>query len=116
MSLFTELLVSAYLYLLLWLQQLTGENEKQRELAGLMLVGVIAFSVLANVLIFAKTAFFKFRSYVLKLERAKIYSLKKEKKRLDDVTATNNITLKHDQTTIQIDNDQLKEVEAMHQH
>jgi hypothetical protein len=65
MSLFTELLVSAYLYLLLWLLQLTNEGEKQRELVGLTLVGVIAFSVFANIAIFVKSGFFKCRSYVL---------------------------------------------------
>ncbi len=65
MSLFTELLVSVYLYLLLWLLQLTNEGEQQRELVGFMQVGVIAFSVLANVLIFVKSGFIKCRRYVL---------------------------------------------------
>jgi uncharacterized membrane protein len=75
MSLFTEVLVSIYLYLLLWLLQLTGEGEFQRELVGFMLVGVIGFSVFANIAIFAKSAFFKCRGHILEQEKAKIYSL-----------------------------------------
>jgi hypothetical protein len=61
MSLFTEIIVSVYLYMLLCLTDFMGNAYLIREGLALTLVYVIGFAVLVNLLIFVKFAFFRLK-------------------------------------------------------
>jgi phosphatidylserine synthase len=79
MSLFTECMVSFYLYLLLCLTDFSGQADLIREPLALMLVYVIAFTVLVNLLIFARQGFMKLKKIVEKKIRVRKYIMEKEK-------------------------------------
>jgi hypothetical protein len=66
MSLFTEIIVSLYLYLLLCLTDHTGKAHMLRDVIALYLVYSIALAVFVNIMIFAKIGFFTLRSYALR--------------------------------------------------
>jgi hypothetical protein len=58
MSLFTETVVSVYLYLLLCLTDFMGNANMMRDAIALTLVYMIGFAVFVNLMIFAKIGFF----------------------------------------------------------
>jgi hypothetical protein len=79
MSFFTETMVSLYLYLLLCLTDFSGQADLIREPLALMLVYVIAFTVLVNLLIFARQGLLKLKKIVERKIRVKKYLMEKEK-------------------------------------
>ena len=79
MSLFTECMVSVYLYLLLCLTDFSGQAHLIREPLALMLVYAIAFAVLVNLLIFTKQGLLRLKKCVQRRIRAKKYMIEKEK-------------------------------------
>jgi hypothetical protein len=66
MSLFTEIIVSIYLYLLLSLTDFTGQANILRDLIALALVYTIGIAVLVNIMIFAKMGLLKCKNYIVK--------------------------------------------------
>lgn len=73
MSLFTEIIVSVYLYLLLCLTDFMGNASSIRDALALTLVYVIGFAVFVNLMIFAKYGFDKIKICVQKRISAKKY-------------------------------------------
>ena len=59
MSLFTETVVSVYLYLLLCLTDFMGNANLIRDAIALTLVYIIGFAVFINLMIFAKIGFYR---------------------------------------------------------
>ena len=80
MSLFTEVMVSVYLYLLRCLTDLTGQAEKLRESVALMLVCVIALSVFVNLFIFVKLGIFRCKACIEYRARMRKYFMEEERK------------------------------------
>jgi hypothetical protein len=64
MSLFTETLVSIYLYLLLCLTDFMGNTNLIRDFLALALVSVIGFSVFVNLIFFTKVIIFRIKAYI----------------------------------------------------
>lgn len=79
MSLFTECIVSVYLYMLLCLTDFTGQGDLIREPLALTLVYVIGFAVFVNLMIFAKYGFFKLKGCIER--RIKAREKQKEQER-----------------------------------
>jgi hypothetical protein len=79
MSLFTEGMVSVYLYLLLCLTNFSGQADLIREPLALMLVYAIGLSVLVNLLNFARQGLVKLRALVQRRIRARKYLMEQEK-------------------------------------
>ncbi len=75
MSLFTETVVSVYLYLLLCLTDFMGNANMIRDAIALSLVYMIGFAVFVNLMIFAKIGFFKVKLCIKRRIRAKIYEI-----------------------------------------
>jgi hypothetical protein len=78
MSLFTETLVSIYLYLLLCLTDFMGNTNIIRDFLALALVSVIGFSVFVNLIFFAKVIIFRIKAYIENCQRAKKYTIKEQ--------------------------------------
>jgi hypothetical protein len=83
MSLFTEIIVSVYLYMLLCLTDFMGNASMIRDAFALALVYIIGFAVFVNLMIFVKLGFYKVKLCIMKRIRAKIYEIEKQKMMLE---------------------------------
>jgi hypothetical protein len=82
MSLFTEIIVSVYLYMLLCLTDFMGKASMIRDALALTLVYIIGFAVFVNLMIFAKLGFYKVKLCIKKRIRARQYEIEKEKMKI----------------------------------
>lgn len=82
MSLFTETIVSVYLYMLLCLTDFMGNANLIRDAIALTLVYIIGFAFLINLMIFAKIGFYRVKLCVKKRMRAKMYEIEKERMKI----------------------------------
>jgi uncharacterized membrane protein len=82
MSLFTEIIVSVYLYMLLCLTDFMGKASMIRDALALTLVYIIGFAVFVNLMIFAKLGFYKVKLCIKKRMRARIYEIENQKRKI----------------------------------
>jgi hypothetical protein len=75
MSLFTEIMVSVYLYMLLCLTDFMGKASMIRDALALSLVSIIGFTVFVNLLVFVRLGFIKVKLCIMRRIRAKIYEI-----------------------------------------
>ena len=78
MSLFTEIMVSVYLYMLLCLTDFMGKASLIRDALALTLVYIIGFAVFINLMIFVRIGFFKVKLCIMRRIRAKMYLIEKK--------------------------------------
>ena len=71
MSLFTEIIVSIYLYILLCLTDFTATVSTFKDQLALALVCIIGLTVIVNLIVLVKKGFIKCKKYILKKLKSK---------------------------------------------